>query len=173
VRLFVAAELPEPAVTGLTAWTPRDPALRPVPAAALHLTLAFLGERSEDDAGRAAAALPALARPVGGLSAAAVRWLPPRRPRVLAVELADFGVALGALQRAVVAALVDAIGFEPEARPYLPHVTVARVRSGARAPRRALEPPALGTFGAVALTLLRSRLSPQGARYEALERTLL
>lgn len=176
MRLFVAAELPGDVTEALLAWAPRDPALRPVPVEALHLTLAFLGERSEEDAARVTAALAGLARPVRALSLGEAIWLPPRRPRVLAVEVDDGDGALTTLQADVIAALVGAVGFEPEGRPYLPHVTVARVRSGARAPRLELPPPADlvdAPFGATALTLFHSRLSPRGARYEALSRVAL
>jgi 2'-5' RNA ligase len=94
---------------------------------------------------------------------------------VLTVEVADPEGALTALQFGLVAALEDAIAFRPERRRFLPHVTVARVRSGHRAPPRLeLAPPGgPAVFAADALTLFRSRLSPSGARYEALERVAL
>lgn len=175
MRVFVAAELPEAVAARLAAWAPSDPALRPVAVEALHLTLAFLGERSEAQAGAVGAALRPLARPVGALALGEALWLPPRRPRALTVAVADGEGALGALQADVVAALERAVGFEAERRPYLPHVTVARVRANARAPRLRLAPPAPRgePFAATALTLLRSRPSPRGARYEALERIRL
>jgi 2'-5' RNA ligase len=53
VRLFVAAELPEPVVSALVGWRPALAALRPVAPEALHLTLAFLGERSAREASAA------------------------------------------------------------------------------------------------------------------------
>ena len=101
------------------------------------------------------------------------------RPRVLAVEVADGDGALGAMQAGVVAALADAIGFRPEQRPYLPHVTVARVRAHGRVARdrrvavEAATRRSAGTFAAPALTFMRSRLSPHGARYEPVARAEL
>ena len=59
--------------------------------------------------------------------------------------------------------------YEPEERPFWPHVTLARVRKGERARPLDLEPPA-DEFVASEVTLYRSRLSPKGASYEALER---
>jgi 2'-5' RNA ligase len=171
MRLFVAAEVPEDVAATLLRWAPRDAALRPVPAESLHLTLAFLGERPEEDAERIGHAIAPLGRPVRALWLDEAIWLPPRRPSVLAVRLDDPDGALGRLQADVVAALADAVGFVPERRGYLPHVTVARVRRGARPPSDELPPlPAVGRFGATALTLFQSHLSPRGARYEALER---
>ena len=88
-------------------------------------------------------------------------------PRVLAVALEDRHGALGALQERVVERLAAAGRHDPEARPYLPHVTVARVRSGTR-PGDALAAPPPLAFDGAAVTLYRSRLQPSGARYEPL-----
>jgi RNA 2',3'-cyclic 3'-phosphodiesterase len=177
MRLFVALELPEDVRAALTAWTPSAPGLRAVPAAQLHVTLAFLGERPEPQAARVAALLPGVGRAVAQLTLGAPLWLPARRPRVLAVAIGDGDGALAALQRDLVAGLVEAIGFAAQRRPFLAHVTVGRVRGdrdGAAAARdEPLDPPpAVGAFSAAALTLMRSRLSPHGARYEALERVV-
>lgn len=173
MRLFVAAEVPGEVAARLAAWTPRDPALRAVAVEALHLTLAFLGERSAAEAEAAGRALEGAARPVAALALGPARWLPPRRPRALAVEVIDGSGALKRLRGDVVGALTAAIGFEPERRAFLPHVTVARVRRGARVRPLRLAPPGGEPFAATALTLFRSRLSPQGARYEALVRLRL
>jgi 2'-5' RNA ligase len=168
IRLFVAAELPGQVRDALAAWRPRDDALRPVGVEGLHVTLCFLGWRDSEAVERIGAAVSECAAPVGEVSVAEGLWLPPRRPRVLAVGLDDPSGRLGALARSVVAAMVSAAGHEPEKRPFLPHVTVARVRRGARAPRGGLPPlPAL-RFVPTALTLFRSHLGSAGARYEAL-----
>jgi 2'-5' RNA ligase len=173
VRLFVAAELPEEVRDVLAAWCPRDEALRPVGVEGLHVTLCFLGWRDADAVAGIGAAVEKYAAPVGEVSVLEGLWLPPRRPRVLAVGLEDPSGRLGALAASVVAAMVSAAGHEREKRPFLPHVTVARVRRGARAPRGGLPPPPAVRFTPSALTLFRSHLGPAGARYEALGRTEL
>ncbi len=127
MRLFISAQLPASVVDALIAWCPQQDNLRAVAPASLHVTLAFLGERCEAQAAAAAGVVRAVAAPVEGLSLGAARWLPPRRPRVLAVEVHDPCGGLAALQRAVVEGLAGAIGFVPERRRFLPHVTVARV----------------------------------------------
>ena len=75
--------------------------------------------------------------------------LPPRRPRVLAVVLRDSNRALGPIQAALSGRLASLGAYRPERRPFLPHVTVARVRPGA--PRISVgdlpEPPALSLTG--------------------------
>jgi RNA 2',3'-cyclic 3'-phosphodiesterase len=173
LRLFVAADLPGDVRAALAAWRPDDRALRPVDSAGLHVTLCFLGWRDEARVDAIAAAATACAAPVGELAVREGLWLPPRRPRVLTVALDDPEGRLTAVQEAVVAAMVEAAGHEPEARPFLPHVTVARVRRGARAPRGELPPAPALRFAPTELTLYRSRLSRDGARYEPLARAPL
>jgi 2'-5' RNA ligase len=188
-RLFVALDLPAAVREALVAWRApllREPrlagALQPVAREALHATLCFLGWRPE----AAIAPLGALvegclgwaesAGSASGLALGEPLWLPRRRPRVLAVALDDRHGELGALQQALVERLAAERWHEPEARPYLPHVTVARVRGeagGARigdAPTQA--PPPL-VFDGAAVTLYRSRLGSEGARYEPLSRCAL
>ena len=176
MRLFVALDLPGDVRTALATWADEaaPPAVRRVAAANLHLTLAFLGSRDDDAAQAVAELLQVAARPLGRQRTAGALWLPPRRPGVLTVALgAD--EALADLHGDVVAALVQAIGFEPEQRPFRPHVTVGRVRRGTRIDtRRDLHPPPPEvSFRAPALTLYRSHTPAGGARYEPLARVLL
>ncbi len=147
--------------------------LRRVPLESLHVTLCFLGSRPEEEVEEIAAAALACAAPVPELRAAPPAWLPPRQPRVLAVDLEDVDGACGRLQACVSEALAALGAYEPERRAFRPHVTVARVRKGQRARRSLLEPPAIPPFPGHALTLFASRLSPGGARYEALARATL
>jgi len=172
VRLFVALDLPEAAVAALARFrdAAADPALwRALDAATFHVTLAFLGQRPEDDVPEVGAVLAGLAgREPPALALGDGLLLPPRRARVLTVALDDATGALGALQAEVSAGLEAAGVFAPEARPFRPHVTVARLRSGARAPRAVdaeVEPLA---FAAGAVVLYRSHVGRGGARYEPL-----
>jgi 2'-5' RNA ligase len=197
-RLFVALDLPAPVRDALLRW--RAPllaelpdALRPVPAEALHVTLCFLGARplaAVDAIGetvravcRAVAASagggPGAADPggagalPGALALGDPLWLPRRRPHALSVAVADGDGALGALQGALAVALADGGWFSAEQRPFLPHVTVARVRRGGdpRAlARRPLEGPVRASFAGAGVTLYRSHLGGGGARYEPLAR---
>lgn len=178
MRLFVACELPDDVASGLAVWaaraTGRDPALRLMAIDQLHLTLAFLGSVPPADVDPIEATMREALADEPWPSVLAVGeaiWLAPRSPHVLAVEIEDDDGALGALQSRLVAGLADAVGFEPERRRFLPHVTVARVRRG-RTPRDYdLDPqPERVAFGAAALSLVRSHLGPGGAEYEALVR---
>lgn len=175
IRLFAALELPGDVRAALAGWAVRavgrNPAVRPVSPAALHVTLVFLGTQPAEDAAAIGEAVLAQARPLAPLTVRGAAWLPARRPRVLVVDLFEDGDALSGLQRAVAAAL--SARHEPEARPFRPHVTVARVRRGARpAQRDVLAPPRL-IFDVPALVLYRSLLRTGGASYEPVARTLL
>jgi RNA 2',3'-cyclic 3'-phosphodiesterase len=176
-RLFAALELPAPVRDALggfgRAAADDDFALRAVRDDALHVTLAFLGHRPLDDIDPAREAVRAAAGPVPSLSLGDALWLAPRRPHVLTVEVRDGDGALIALQERLVAALVDAVGYESDRRRFRPHVTVARVRHGARPRRRGLPDAPEAAFAGEAVVLYRSWLGGGPARYEALERVAL
>jgi RNA 2',3'-cyclic 3'-phosphodiesterase len=178
-RLFLALDLPENARSRLAEW--RNLALegrtdvRPVAPEALHVTLVFLGWQDESAAERIAeaafAALPEA--PAPRLAATAVRSLPPRRPRLFALDLDDQDGRATALQEAASAALEAGGWYRPEKRPFWPHVTLARVKRGERAAAMPERPPPPGEpFDAAVVTLYRSTLRPQGALYEPLARTV-
>jgi 2'-5' RNA ligase len=176
LRLFVAGELPGPAVSSLASWADqlRLPELRHVSEASLHITLAFLGPRPAEDVEALAAALAPVQPWPSELRIGRPLWLAPRRPHVLTVEIEDPEGALAAAQSAVVERLAGAApGWRPETRAFRPHVTVARVRRGARVDPSAVELPTGPEpvpFALEAVTLFQSTLSPRGARYEPLAR---
>ncbi len=141
----------------------------------LHVTLKFLGgvepgrlADTEVALARAASAAPPFDLTLGGVGA----FPTSSRPRVVWAGVAGGRDALGTLAGRVDSALAD-LGFERETRPYSPHVTLGRVR----APRRdaalaaAIEAGAgrgFGTLRVDRLVLMRSDLSPRGARHTVL-----
>lgn len=173
VRLFVALELPEDVRDALARWQARAvqgvAGARAIAREDLHVTLCFLGWRRqrEIEAIRdACAVLSAYAAPE--LRVGQGVWLPPRRPRVLAVELGDGAGALARAQAALSGVLAAGGWYQPEKRAYLAHVTVARMAKGARVPRRKLPDTPELSFSAPHVSLYRSRLLRSGARYEPL-----
>jgi RNA 2',3'-cyclic 3'-phosphodiesterase len=176
--MFVALDLPDEARAAIAAWRDelvagrRD--LRPVREAYLHVTLAFLGWQDEAAAERIAAAAFAAAEGVAAprLAAAGVRPLPPRDPRLFALDLDDADRRAGQLQAAISEALETGRWYHPEKRPFWPHMTLARVKRDERRapPLRDGPPPPGRPFYARDLTLYRSTLRPQGALYEPLAR---
>ena len=176
LRLFVALDLPEPARAALVAFRSAvaDPALwRPVPDEALHLTLAFLGHRPEADVERIAALLQAAPANAPRLTLGRALGLPLKRPRVLTAAIVDHDGTLTGLQRWVSRELAAAGLYEPEKREFRPHATVARLRPDAKVAGAKLPGPAPVTFYGEALTLYRSQLRREGARYEPLARLAL
>jgi len=176
-RLFVALELPPEVRERLAAWARSGRrgagGLRVLANESQHLTLCFLGSRPAAEIDEIAEAVLACAAPAGELSIGAPLWLPPRHPRILAVEIHDDGGELAPLQAACAAAIEQTIDWEADRRAFRPHVTVARLRADAAPRDRTLPPtPSIG-FAAPALVLFRSWLHPDGAQYEALGRVAL
>jgi 2'-5' RNA ligase len=176
LRLFVALELPDEAREAIVAWQHdvfggHGRSVRLVRPDALHVTLAFLGHHPESalDAIRGAAfsLLGGVAAP--SLTALGVGGVPPRRPRLWALDLDDPGESSTAVHEAVAAPLVEGGWYEREKRPFWPHVTVARVRAREKPPRLSPDPPEIA-FVASEVVLYRSRLSRAGADYEPLAR---
>jgi 2'-5' RNA ligase len=178
-RLFVALDLPEALRSGVEAWgreALRDPALRPLPAASLHITLVFLGYRPEKEIDRIGKVVEALDRPAAEVRLRDPEPRPARgRPRLYALPV-DSPDAVS-LQAELEGKLAAERLHEPESRPFWPHLTVARVRPearGSKRPRSVEEPPGrlpqglLQPGDCVRVALYRSELKPQGAQYARL-----
>ncbi len=183
-RAFVALLLDDPTRSAVSAeierLRPLSSAVAWVPAANLHLTLKFLGEQTE---ARLAETVEALEEAVRGtppftIALHGVGGFPGlARPRILWVGLAEGGVeALQRLQSRIEAALL-ARGFDADTRPWHAHLTIGRVFDDRRWQRDAgrleesLARLARSGFGHLAVTriaLMRSDLSPRGARYSEL-----
>jgi RNA 2',3'-cyclic 3'-phosphodiesterase len=183
-RLFVALDLPDELREGIVEWGREalvDPALRPVAPESLHITLAFLGNRPEEEIEEIAAVVREAVDPAPWVEVLDPEQRPPRgRARVFALPVLSPGAE--ALQAGVEQGLVEAGFFEPEKRSFWPHVTVARVRPegrGSRRPAVVAEPPGKLPEGLSEaricrrMTLYRSELKPTGARYVPLAQVQL
>jgi RNA 2',3'-cyclic 3'-phosphodiesterase len=186
-RLFVAIDPPAEVREQLAAWartalrsaggrSGTGHPLRVLDAEVLHVTLCFLGNQPLNRVDEIDSRLAEVTDAVGELSVGAPLWLPPRRPRALAVELHDDDSGrLAELHQGLILALADlseADGGGASARRhrFRPHVTVARMRDGAAPRERSLGPTPPLSFTPRELVLYRSWLSPAGASYEALRR---
>jgi 2'-5' RNA ligase len=199
LRVFVALDLPDDYLDRLVSWQEeafkRRRDLRLVGRFSLHVTLAFLGYQAERDVERIAEVSFADQDGPFELGAEELVEVPPRRPRLYAVGMEDRGERLGRWQAGLAERLSGAGFYEPEKRPFWPHVTVARFKqterhgvgrrardaSGGRGPSR-LDTPGPEAelpdelrepFKAARLTLYSSTLRPQGAVYESLSRAEL
>jgi 2'-5' RNA ligase len=174
MRLFVALDAPAGVLERVRRWQQaqgRERRLRPVALEALHVTLAFLGHRPRpvaETVGRLVAEVDP--GPVEGRLLSDPVPVPRRRPKLLA--LAVESPAAVALQ-AELGRRLRALGlYEPERRPYWPHLTVFRLR-GRRGrggpPRvRAFDEGDGQAFGFRRIALYRSDLRPEGASYSLL-----
>ncbi len=175
-RLFVGLEIPAEARRVLGRWAGQrlgtTPGVRPVPEESMHATLCFLGSRPVTQVQPIAAACRTVAdERCPELALGDVLWLTPQRPRVVAVKLQDSGDRLRALQSRLSRVLEAGGWFVPERRPFLGHVTVARIARGTGDGGfrpQAVPAPALMRFGATELALFRSRPGAAGSRYERL-----
>ena len=134
-RLFVAASLPDGVRAELARWARLAAVgrlgVRRLEPETLHLTLCFLGDQPlscvSELAGVLGGAVEAVAG-IGELALGAPAWLPPRRPRALAVEIGDPEGALRSLQGLLAADIAATIDWQPGTQRFRPHVTVARMR---------------------------------------------
>lgn len=173
-RLFVAVELPGAIRAAID--TMIDPlrsleGFRWTPIENLHITLAFLGwvEAPTVDAfGERLADTAADVEPFEARLAGAGRFPERGKARVLWVGFEDPTESLAALADTVRASLHDL--FDPEDRPFRPHVTVARARRPVSVRLPTVPDAPAPAFPVDAITLFRSYLGGEHARYEALER---
>jgi RNA 2',3'-cyclic 3'-phosphodiesterase len=187
--LFVALDLPEEVREQLAGWARtalrsaggRPGAggpLRVLDAESLHMTLCFLGSQPLESIEEIGRQLRSVVGRVGQLSVGAPLWLPPHRPRALAVELHEDSGQLSELHRRLIAALAEVCDLEHDThapvhgagrrhRRLRPHITVARMRDGAVPRQRTLAPTPPLSFTPRELVLYRSWLLPEGASYEA------
>ncbi len=181
IRSFIAIELPDEVVRGLTLTATylrrRLPGsdLKWVAPGNIHVTLKFLGEvtlsRIQDVRSTLESALSSAPPLRLGIDTPGA-FPSQRAPRIVWVGLNGDVEKLASLARQVDAAM-QPLGFPREDRPFTPHLTLARVREGASAStidalRAALAsaPVTAGlSFEAAAVSLMRSQLTPGGAIY--------
>jgi 2'-5' RNA ligase len=180
IRAFVAANLDSGLKVALARVQDRLKATRAdvgwVRPENLHLTLKFLGQVEESRIsaiGQAIAAAAAGRGPVHLVFQGLGAFPRPREARVVWVGISNGAEALGALQAKVETAL-ESLGFMREARPFTAHLTLGRVRGPAYREQlaRALSEAPVEVLGEMVLDrieLMKSNLSPGGARYTILQ----
>ncbi|HQP98826.1 MAG TPA: RNA 2',3'-cyclic phosphodiesterase [bacterium] len=139
----------------------------------IHLTLQFLGEITEEQAGKVVAILEQAAAQTHAfeLAAEGIGQFPPKgTPRVVWVGLNGETEPLMDLDHRIREALKrEQIPFDD--KPFHPHLTIARVEQGFRGPLRTSEKARqfhAGTIAADAVNLMKSDLRPSGPVYTSL-----
>lgn len=170
-RCFLALSLPEDVKGRLSSLPlPQGTGIRRSRSDSLHLTLHFLGEQSDAAIALLSSALQDLPIPAFEFNIAGVGQFPPRGPASVLWCGIDAPSELEDLHRELGDRLQNAIGFQPEARPYAPHITLARCQPSLE--REALtrwrehhQSLHLGPLAAIAVTLYFSDLNVQPVRY--------
>lgn len=183
LRLFVAIALPEPIrdeiIRGrqeLQPLVPQD-VVRWTRSDQFHLTLRFLGDVPADgieDLKKTVSNVCRNARPLS-LRAEGVGFFPnPRSPRIIWVGINDQEGHLAALQQQIETA-VGPLSPEPGEKNFTGHVTLGRLKNPRPTDTRDLaawaqsfEKRRFGEWTADEIEIIRSELSPAGARYASL-----
>ncbi len=140
-----------------------------------HFTVVFLGNQTPAQIEHIQSALSDLPQRIApfAVEVAGLGVFPNERsPRVLWVGVRRGREAFGALYEQVTGRLVP-LGFQPESRPFHPHLTLARIKSFRGIAEmmdvvRSHKEYSCGSFTASGLTLFRSQLHPDGAIYTVL-----
>jgi 2'-5' RNA ligase len=187
IRAFIAIELSAEAGEKITQVQSRLKGVSPphtvrwtVPQN-IHLTLHFLGDVAVDgleDTARALGAAASTCAPFS-LALSGLGCFPnTRRPRIVWVGVSGQTDMLIDLHRTLGRQLQQRIGFQPESRPYSPHLTIGRVKKGI--PQRRLsqwgqaleqEIPRVGKLVDLPVEkihLIQSDLKPDGPVYTSL-----
>ena len=183
IRSFIAIELPEEAKEGLARLRKeleRDEHkfVKWVDPGGIHLTLKFLGNIPSKRVTEITEAIKEAAQGISpfNLEISGLGAFPSiRQARVLWVGISGEVDKLSRLQKNIDSALA-ALGFAKEERPFVPHLTLARIREGASPPERRSFGELVGstTFEdkyhveVEAIRLMRSQLTPAGAIYTCL-----
>jgi 2'-5' RNA ligase len=179
IRAFIAVEIPHDIQHNIQKETAKlrkeiDGLIRWVPAGNMHLTLKFLGDVSANSVEFLIQMLRTEADNVTGFAVqlAGLGSFPNlKRPRVIYIGM-QAPAGLDALQRGVESAS-RRLGYEPEERPFSPHLTLGRVKQNITAAdqqkiRRTIEGTqvdVLGTARVASVHLYKSELKPSGSVY--------
>jgi len=183
IRSFIAIELPEEAREGLARLRKeleRDEHrfVKWVDPGGVHLTLKFLGNvpskrvtEITEAMGKAAQGISPFHLEISGLGA----FPSLRQARVFWVGIGGELDKLSRLQQNIDSALA-VLGFAKEERPFVPHLTLARIRQGASPLERRSFGELVGStifedkyhIKVEASSLMRSQLTPAGAIYTCL-----
>jgi 2'-5' RNA ligase len=183
IRSFIAIELPEEAKEGLAQLRrelerDKHKFVKWVDPGGIHLTLKFLGNipakrvaEITEAMGQAAKGISPFHLEISGLGT----FPNLRQARVFWVGVGGEVDKLSGLQESIDSALAT-LGFAKEERPFVPHLTLARIRQGASPLERRSFGELVGStifedkypVEVEAIRLMRSQLTPAGAIYTCL-----
>ncbi|MDA8084968.1 MAG: RNA 2',3'-cyclic phosphodiesterase [Nitrospiraceae bacterium] len=178
IRCFIAIEIPEALrlAIGQAIWKLRSSGadVKWVDPGLIHITLKFLGDTEESRIGEAQRVLSQKVSHYAPfyIKIAGLDSFPSgRHPRVVWAGIAESTV-LTALQKEIELGLADS-GFPAEDRPFRPHLTIGRVKTGRRIADlvnsvRESGNIMFGDFEVRGVRLMKSELRPAGPVYTCL-----
>lgn len=171
MRLFVAVYLPRDLAQEVwKAGEVVEGRWRREPLEKLHITLKYIGEVSEEKKREIDEVLRSIPFEPFQVEVRGAGVFPhPRNPRVIWIGARS--EELAQLQERIEKAL-EGLGIPRERRGFIPHITLGRAKGFVDA-RRFLEEYGgryLGSFQVKEFVLVRSHLTPEGSRYEVVER---
>ncbi|TET12899.1 MAG: RNA 2',3'-cyclic phosphodiesterase [Dehalococcoidia bacterium] len=188
VRAFIAIELPNSVKSTLSQLQDdlkqSDHApVKWIDSGSIHLTLKFLGNIAVGTTAELTRAISEAARGIAPfrLELGELGVFPNlRAPRVVWIGLGGEIGTLSVIQENIESALIP-LGFSPERRAFSPHLTLGRVRERASPEERrrlgeavsSLKMGAKLSFTVASLSLMRSRLTREGAVYSCLSSVAL
>lgn len=174
IRAFIAIEIPVSIRSQLAVTQFLLPIARPLPVENFHLTLAFLGDQTEDRLEELHFALDQITAPPLELQIDGLGVFGGDKPRTVHATFRP-DPALARLQARIVRA-ADMAGIARDTRRFTPHVTLGRFAHGEGS--AAALARAIGQIGALQIApftaghfaLMRSILRPDGAVHDELAR---
>ncbi|MBD3677496.1 MAG: RNA 2',3'-cyclic phosphodiesterase [Rhodobacteraceae bacterium] len=172
IRAFIALPLPEEVRTQLAVVQQMLPLPRRIPSEDMHLTLVFLGEQPEPVLQEVHGALETVRANPFEMRLSGLAHFGGMKPRIVYAGVVPCE-ALMQLQSKVENS-IRRIGVEVEAKRFVPHVTLGRLRIGEIQPAHlehalvACAGFSAGPFTVDRFTLYESRLGPKGPRYDEL-----
>jgi 2'-5' RNA ligase len=178
IRSFVSIDLDDPRILDqvesiMSSILSLGGDLKPVERENVHLTLKFLGNVSETKLEEIKSDLTQVTFPPFSLEIKGAGAFPNlKRMNVIWVGIGE-GWSQVELIYEQTEKLLHQLGFSRETRPFSPHITVARVRSGRKRDEIAaflghLTDESFGTFSVEGVRLKQSVLSPSGPKYSTL-----
>ncbi|MCK5738100.1 RNA 2',3'-cyclic phosphodiesterase [bacterium] len=176
IRAFLAIEIPVSIKQGIGAFQDElresGHGVSWVKAANLHITLKFLGNIDWNQRRAIIAALPEVCQNYDPFSIRVKEtgvFPNVKQPRIFWVGCSDSKNILGQIFLSIDKALTD-IGFEPEARPFSPHLTIGRIKQPYSTGILVSQMQkntffSAGQFQASSVKLIKSELHPGGAIY--------
>lgn len=132
-RYFLAIPLPDPVKQRLAeVRPPKLPGVQLVRPDQMHVTLHFLGEMKPEDILLLKRVMEDVDAPRFDLSITGIGTFPSKGPPRIVWAGVQQQPLLEALQQELGESLQESISFQPEQRPYHPHITLARIKSPAR-----------------------------------------